>query len=406
MNWVIVIAGLVGLVFIHELGHFSVALAVKMRPRSFYIGFPPAVVKIKRRGIEYGIGAIPLGGFVRIPGMHRPAARDLQVMLAPAIEEEPALAPAVLRVRHELDAVDYAAARVAYAELEAQVAAATLSKSARRASFRGLRDVEEGTDPEAYWRAPTWKRISVIAAGPAANVLAAFLILFAVYGLSGAPSSSPARLVGVEARKPAAAAGLRAGDVIMSMNGRRANSGNISGLIQSTGGRPATVVVARHGHVLTIRHLAPIRLGGRWILGIELTPIRYPVSKAATTAGSDVWHISTGTVTGLASLAHSHSGAQVTTGIGIARYSAAALRVSVAWYFQVLAFVSMSLALLNLIPILPLDGGHILFSLIESVRRRAVAREVYERASLIGLTLLLVIFIIAFASNPTGAVPH
>jgi regulator of sigma E protease len=309
-------------------------------------------------------------------------------------------------VRRELDAVDYGAARAAYAELEAQVAAATLSKSARRAAFRGLRDVEEGTDPEAYWRAPTWKRISVIAAGPAANVLAAFLILFAVYGLSGASSSSPARLVGVEAKKPAAAAGLRAADVITSMNGRRADAGNISGLIQSTGGRPATVVVTRHGHVLTIRHLTPIRLDGRWILGIELTPIRYPVSRAATTAGSDVWHITTGTVTGLASLVHSHSGAQVTTGIGIARYSAAALRVSVAWYFQVLAFVSMSLALLNLIPILPLDGGHILFSLIESVRRRAVAREVYERASLIGLTLILVIFIIAFASNPTGNVPH
>jgi regulator of sigma E protease len=81
MTWVVVIAGLVALVFLHELGHFSVALAVGMRPRSFYIGFPPALVKIKRRGIEYGIGAIPLGGLVRIPGMHRPAAHDLQMFL-------------------------------------------------------------------------------------------------------------------------------------------------------------------------------------------------------------------------------------------------------------------------------------------------------------------------------------
>ena len=149
-----------------------------MRPRSFYIGFPPALVKVKRRGIEYGIGAIPLGGFVRLPGMHRPAARDLQILLEPAIEEEPSLAPAVRRVRRALDAEDYEGARAAYAELEEEVAAANLSASARRTAVRGLRDVEEGTAPDAYWRAPTWKRISVIAAGPAANVLAAFVILF------------------------------------------------------------------------------------------------------------------------------------------------------------------------------------------------------------------------------------
>src|SRR5262245_60341081 len=121
MNWVIVIAGLVAIVFIHELGHFSAALLVRMRPRSFYIGFPPALVKIKRRGIEYGIGAIPFGGFVRLPGMHRPSARDLQILLEPAIEEQPSLAPAVRRVRRALADEDYDAARVAYVELEEEV---------------------------------------------------------------------------------------------------------------------------------------------------------------------------------------------------------------------------------------------------------------------------------------------
>ena len=54
-----------------------------------------ALVKVKRRGIEYGIGAIPLGGFVRIPGMHRPAGADLTAFMAPALREEPGLAPAV-----------------------------------------------------------------------------------------------------------------------------------------------------------------------------------------------------------------------------------------------------------------------------------------------------------------------
>src|SRR6476660_7403503 len=114
MTWLVVIGGLVLLVFLHELGHFSVALALKMRPRSFYIGFPPALVKVRRNGIEYGIGMIPLGGLVRIPGMHRPAARDLQVFIEPAVREEPSLAVPVGTLRRALEVEDYDAARRAY----------------------------------------------------------------------------------------------------------------------------------------------------------------------------------------------------------------------------------------------------------------------------------------------------
>ena len=69
------------LILLHEAGHFFVARAVGMSPRRFYLGFPPALVKVKRKGIEYGIGAIPLGGYVKIPGMHRPAPSDLDVHL-------------------------------------------------------------------------------------------------------------------------------------------------------------------------------------------------------------------------------------------------------------------------------------------------------------------------------------
>ena len=77
MNIAVAIAGLAFLILIHEAGHFFTALAVRMRPRRFYIFFPPALVKVRRKGIEYGIGAIPLGGYVKIPGMHRPAPTDV-----------------------------------------------------------------------------------------------------------------------------------------------------------------------------------------------------------------------------------------------------------------------------------------------------------------------------------------
>jgi regulator of sigma E protease len=410
MTWVIVVAGLVALVFIHELGHFSVALLVGMRPRSFYIGFPPAVAKVKRRGIEYGIGAIPLGGFVRLPGMHRPAARDLQILLEPAIEEESTLAPAVQRVQDALDAENHEAARAAYVDLEAQVTAAKLSTSARRAAMRGLRDVEEGTSQDAYWRAPTWKRVSVIAAGPAANVLAAFLILFVVYAASGAPTNRATTMIAaVDAGRPAARTGIRIGDRVVAINGKpTATYVAISREIGASDGNPVTLTVIRDGKRVVLTPERPIRLHGRWILGFGLADqvVHYPVGKSASAAASDLWTITSSTVTGIAAIFKTHSTQHLTTVVGIGRASAAALRVGLAWYFRILALVSMSLALLNLIPLLPLDGGHILFSLIESIRGRALAREVYERASLVGLALLLLVFVIALKANPTGAAPH
>ncbi len=89
MGIAVAIAGLAFLILIHEAGHFFVALAVGMRPRRFYVFFPPALVKRVRNGIEYGIGSIPLGGYVKIPGMHRPAERDLEAHLDRAFEEAP-----------------------------------------------------------------------------------------------------------------------------------------------------------------------------------------------------------------------------------------------------------------------------------------------------------------------------
>ena len=77
------IVGLVLLVLIHEAGHFFGARAVGMTPRKFYLGFGPPIVKRVRGVVEYGIGALPLGGYVKIPGMNRPSPGDLRRLLDP-----------------------------------------------------------------------------------------------------------------------------------------------------------------------------------------------------------------------------------------------------------------------------------------------------------------------------------
>jgi regulator of sigma E protease len=409
MTWLVVIGGLVLLVFLHELGHFSVALAVKMRPRSFYIGFPPALVKVRRNGIEYGIGMIPLGGLVRIPGMHRPAARDLQVFIDPAVREQPNLAAPVGAARRALEVEDFAAARQAYPELEREVEAAELSPRARRSAQRALRDLEEGTARDAYWRAPTSKRVAVIAAGPLANILIAFLILFVLFTASGGPSSGATNEVAaVVAGSPAAAAHLQVGDRIVAVDGRPARTfDGISRHIRQSHGRPVTLTVQRDGRRLTVGPRPSVFQQGHWIFGFEPTVglVRYPPGKAASTAGTDLWNVVTGTGTGIASLFSSHGRSNLSGPVGIVRVSHSELQVGFTWYLEILAYVSMSLALLNLLPLLPLDGGHILFSLIEGIRRRALAREVYERVSVIGIALILLVMVIAF-SNDVGGAPH
>src|SRR2546421_11413058 len=118
MSITIAILGLAMLILLHEAGHFFVARAVGMNPRRFYIGFPPALVKVRRKGIEYGIGAIPLGGYVKIPGMHRPAPADVDVQLGPALEEDPSLFPKAARIQRMLEAGNFAAAREHPPELE------------------------------------------------------------------------------------------------------------------------------------------------------------------------------------------------------------------------------------------------------------------------------------------------
>ncbi len=179
------IVGLGFLVLIHEAGHFFAARAVGMSPRKFYLGFPPAVAKVKRNGIEYGIGAIPLGGYVKIPGMHRPAAADADAHFAPAVNEQPTLLPLLEALKRRLAAGDLDAARTALDDLASTVDAVELSAPARSSAKRGLEDIGDALGKDAYWRQRAWKRVFVIFAGPGTNLLFAIVIFAVLFMLGG-----------------------------------------------------------------------------------------------------------------------------------------------------------------------------------------------------------------------------
>jgi regulator of sigma E protease len=396
VNIFIAIIGLSLLVLVHEAGHFFSARAVGMSPRRFYVGFPPALAKVKRNGIEYGIGAVPLGGYVKIPGMHRPAPSDLSTFFGQALEEAPQLVAPIDRIKRKLDEGDMEGARSRLPALADALQQVDVSRMARRSAEKGLNELADGLGTDAYWRQRTWKKVLVIFAGPGTNLLFAVILFAALFVIGsggyrlGFSMERDAPIVhDVRADHPAATIGLRPGDRILRINGQRVQDvSEVPDLIQEPHGGPITLVVRHRGDAKTT------------VLG----PVR-PRSEPKLSVPQATWQSVklTGVITKEigASLSRLVRGnrKEVSSPVGIVEGSSEALSQGLQTYLWVLGLLSLSLALLNLLPFLPLDGGHIVFSLIEGIRGRAVGREVYERASAIGIAVVLLLFFIGLSND-------
>ncbi|MFL5922085.1 MAG: M50 family metallopeptidase [Gaiellaceae bacterium] len=402
MSVLVAILGLALLILIHEAGHFLTARGVGMRPRKFYIGFPPAVLKTTRNGIEYGLGAIPFGGYVKIPGMHRPAPSDLDVHFGPALYEEPRLLGDVERVKRLVAQGAFEEARQALATLEQALSHASLSAKARKASDRGLDELADALGGDAYWRQRTWKRLAVIAAGPGTNLLFAIVLLAAVYML-GIPSDASRKVGDVIPGTPAATAGLRADDRIIGVNRVPASDfTDVRDAIRNSEGEPLVLSVLRDGQYHELKPVRPTKTEGVYTLGFHPAAVRYkhydPVH-AFGLAAEDTWLVTKAMGTWLGHIASGSGRKDVSTPVGIVQQSSRAVQLGYREYLQVLAIISLSLALLNLLPLLPLDGGHMVFSIVEGVRGRAVGRAVYERVSAIGIALVLLLFFVGLSND-------
>src|SRR6266545_493440 len=204
MSVFVSILGLAVLILIHEAGHFFVARWVGMRPRKFYLGFGTPIAKTVRNGVEYGIGSIPLGGYVKIPGMHRPAPGDLRRSLPP--DERERLHEHLMRLDEAIERGDEETARARLADLEPHLG-----------TTRAYQELEGGLAEDAYWRQKTWKRVAVIAAGPATNVVLA-VVLFAALFMIG--SVEVTRRVDAVLANPARSSGMQPGDRILAVGGR------------------------------------------------------------------------------------------------------------------------------------------------------------------------------------------
>jgi regulator of sigma E protease len=397
VSFAIAIAGLAALIILHEAGHFLVALGVGMRPRKFYVFFPPALAKIERRGIEYGIGAIPLGGYVKIPGMHRPAPSDLDVFVGRALEDAPELVAPLDRVRRAVATGEFETARARLPELRGAIAAADLPRARRRLAEKGLIDLEDALGSDAYWRQKTWKRIAVIVAGPAMNFVVAVALFTTVYVMGYGPGQDGTTILMVQKHEPAARGGLHVGDTIRSIDGTPVST---SEDVRSHVGRsPLTFTVVRDGHVRRVGPITPRHTPNGYRVGVALgkkTSVGVGIAESVKLTGDyvrGVAHVFTHRFT-------SEGRKQLSGPVGIVQASSEAYATGgTPAYLLILGLISLSLAVLNMLPLLPLDGGHILFSLIERIRGRAVGREIYERVSALGIAFGAIFFFIALSND-------
>jgi regulator of sigma E protease len=220
----------------------------------------------------------------------------------------------------------------------------------------------------------------------------------------GAPGKTNRIVKRVDPAHPAARMGLRPGDEIIAVNGvPTPNYKTLSRLIKGSHGRPLRVVVDRHGRSLTLGPVRPVKENGRYILGFEpgWQTVQLGLGAALGRSLGDNWRAAKATVTFLPRLFTDEGRKNVSGPVGITDVSRQAVGLNFALFLEILGLISLSLAILNLLPLLPLDGGHILFSLIEGLRGRAVGREVYERVSAMGIALFLILMFIGLSNDLT-----
>ncbi|MBA3747626.1 MAG: RIP metalloprotease [Solirubrobacterales bacterium] len=374
LSYFLAFAGFAALVILHELGHFVAAKAVGMRVERFSLFFPPLIWRWRPKGseTEYAIGAIPLGGYVKISGMSP----------------------------HE--------------ELSPEVA------------------------PRAYIRQKVWKRIVVIAAGPAVNVVLAFLILWGLYSLTTLVFTQPS-VDKVTAGSPAAKV-LQPGDRIVSVDGKPGYAPGLSpedapervtelmsairthtcagtARVGCRAETPVRMEVLRDGRTLRFElvptyQLEPLppkgapqptgKRAGRMLVGLQFAsrPVDFGVLDAARYSTETMWRVTTATVNSIVKLFYDKQAREEVSGV-VGSYEATrqSFDFDTKQAIYILGLISLSLAVINLFPFLPLDGGHIFWALAEKLRGKPIPFSVMERAGIVGFMLVLFLFYIGLTND-------
>ncbi|MGI9050273.1 MAG: M50 family metallopeptidase [Rubrobacteraceae bacterium] len=338
MTLVIALLGLISLIVIHELGHMLTAKALGVRVPEFGIGFGPAIFKKKIGKTVYSFRIILLGGFAKMAGME---------------------------------------------------------------GVSGVEVEKADLGPDTYPAKPPWRKALIIFAGPFANLVAAVMILATVYMISGVITGATTTVKEVVPNSLASSAGVQSGDRVVSIDGTRTKNWDkfVTVVQKQKPGDRVSVTVVRDGQQkqffgkLTANPKDPKQP----LVGISPVPIKetYGPIKAVGMATQQIVTMTARLggfvaqlVTGEQSLYKNVSGP-----VGIASISSTAIMQG--FYPQLLALISLNLALFNLLPILPLDGGHLVIIAAEKVMGRPVRPATVNKIAAVGVMLVLTLFLFA-----------
>jgi regulator of sigma E protease len=270
----------------------------------------------------------------------------------------------------------------------------------------------------AYHAQPVWKRIVVIAAGPAVNLFVAFVLLFVFFAAIG-PETGTRKVDTIEKGYPAVGV-LHPGDRLIAVDGKRGSPEQLSNRVNAHGcpgpestwepgcraAEPATVTVIRDGKAHTFK-LTPEydpRAGpeGRMRVGFGFAAgprDPYPLDDAFHWTGVNFWEFTKLTAELPARLINPEQRKEISGVVGSYETTRQIILVDIEQVVWILAVISLSLAIVNLFPFLPLDGGHIFWAIVEKLRGKPVSLAVMERAGVVGFMLVILIFLIGLSND-------
>lgn len=317
------------LIIIHELGHYGVARVLGFRVDEFAVGFGPKIIQRERKGIQYSLRALPLGGFCKFHG----------------------------------------------------------------------EDEEGGADPDAFNNQKAWKRLLVVIAGAAMNILFAFVLALSTLLIWG---DYAATVQSVEAGSPAEAAGMQAGDVLIAVDGGRVvfDFAALDNIQTADPAEGVEIVVKREGAYVTL-HPRDIydAEAGRNMIGININYAQrrsFTFGEAFTCAGDFLVYSAKSLISFFANIFRVENlSEQVMGPVGTISVIGEAVRNGWETIFRLALYLSLNLGIFNLLPFPGLDGGRLIFILIEMIFRKPVPRDKEGLVHLIGMLLLfgLVIYL-------------
>jgi regulator of sigma E protease len=347
MSFLLAFMGFFALILLHEASHFIAAKKVGMKADKFYIFFPPLIWKRQIGETTYGIGSIPLGGMIGIVGMGKVAE-----------------------------------------------------------------DLPEEDRERSYYEQPVWKRIVVVLAGPLSNIVLAIVLLVGYFTLLG-PHTISNEIEAVAKGYPAQAI-LKPGDRVIAVDNKlvpekineQIASYRCTGIVKAKceSEKTATLEILRNGQTLLIKtkpvydpSLGKMRIGFK----LDKRGPREPLSLIAAVQR-------TIRVTGRLTVEVAKIPVnvfdpeirkQLSSVVGGYEVTRRTIDIDIGDAISIIAVISLSLGVINLLPILPLDGGHILAAVIQKIRRKPIHLKTLEKFSYIGFVLIIILFLIGLSND-------